>query len=108
MFHLIAYRCGGGVILVAFVVMKLVGPPPRGFFVRIAVVAVMLGLALYSGGPLAGEIARVQAQVSGPVNALPDTDLRRVRFDRLHAASTSLMTANMALGLALLYWYVQE
>ena len=44
----------------------------------------MLALAWYSGVPVAGEIARIQAQVSGPMNALPDTDRRRIRFNRLH------------------------
>jgi hypothetical protein len=54
------------------------------------------------------EIARIQSQVSGPVNRLPDTDANRVRFDRLHRTSTVLMTINMGLGLMLLFWYVQE
>jgi hypothetical protein len=54
------------------------------------------------------EITEIQSHVSGPVNALPDTDARRVRFDRLHQVSTVLMTINMALGLVLLFWYVRE
>jgi hypothetical protein len=37
----IAYSCGC-VMLVALLIMKFVGPPPRAFFVRIALVAVML------------------------------------------------------------------
>jgi hypothetical protein len=37
----IAYACGG-VMLIALLIMKFVGPPPRAFFVRIALVAVML------------------------------------------------------------------
>ena len=54
------------------------------------------------------EIARVQSQVSGPMNQLPKDDARRVRFDSLHRTSTVLMTVNMALGLVLLFWYVRE
>ena len=68
----------------------------------------MLALAIYAGVPVSREIAQIQSQVSGPMQQLPDTDSRRVRFDRLHAMSTTLMTANMVLGLVLLYWYARE
>lgn len=47
-FHLLAYGCGA-VLLASFIVLKLVGPPPRAFIARIAIVVVMLGVALYSG-----------------------------------------------------------
>jgi hypothetical protein len=47
-FHLLTYVCGG-VLLASFVVLKLVGPPPRAFIARIAIVVVMLAVALYSG-----------------------------------------------------------
>jgi hypothetical protein len=106
-FHLLAYACAAS-ILVCLSVMKFVGPPPRAFVARIAIVAIMFVLAVYSGVPVSREIARIQSQVSGPVNRLPDTDARRVRFDRLHRTSTALMTVNMGLGLMLLFWYVQE
>ncbi len=46
-FHLVAYACGG-LLLACFVVLKLVGPPPRAFVARVAIVVVMLGVALYS------------------------------------------------------------
>jgi len=106
-FHLLAYVCGS-VILLCLLVMKLVGPPPRAFLLRAAIVTAMLALAVYSGVAVSGEIARIQSQVSGPMNTLPDTDPRRVRFERLHATSTTLMTINMVLGLVLLFWYVKE
>jgi hypothetical protein len=50
----------------------------------------------------------VQAQVSGPISALPAADARRIEFDRLHQTSTALMTLNIGLGLVLLFWYVRE
>ena len=68
----------------------------------------MLALAVYAGVPVSREIAQVQSQVTGPMNALPDTDPRRARFNRLHTTSTTLMTIDMALGLVLLFWYVRE
>jgi hypothetical protein len=106
-FHLLAYLCGG-LILVCLLIMKLVGPPPRAFPLRAAIVVVVLALAAYSGVPVSREIAQIQSQVSGPMNKLPDTDPRRVRFNRLHSTSALLMTINMALGLVLLFWYVRE
>jgi hypothetical protein len=106
-FHLVAYACGG-VILVCLFAIKFLGPPPRAFIARAAIVVVMLIIAVYSGYPVSREIAQIQSHLSGPVNALPEADPRRVRFDRLHQASTALMTINMALGLVLLFWYVRE
>ena len=93
-FHLLAYACGA-LLLACLFVMKFLGPPPSGFVIRVAIVACMLALALYSGFPVSREIAQIQAQVAGPMNSLPQTDARKVRFDRLHAMSTTLMTINM-------------
>lgn len=106
-FYVLAYGCGAVIFLCLFI-MKFVGPPPRAFALRAAIVAVMLALAVYAGVPVSREIAQLQSDVAGPINQLPDTDARRVRFDRLHATSTTLMTVNMGLGLVLLFWYVRE
>jgi Domain of unknown function (DUF4149) len=106
-FYILAYVCGG-LTLLSLIVMKLLGPPPRAFPLRAAIVALMLANAVYAGVPVSREIAAIQSQVTGPMNQLPDGDPRRVRFDRLHATSTTLMTVNMLLGLVLLYWYVRE
>jgi hypothetical protein len=106
-FDLVAYGCGT-VILVCLFAIKFLGPPPRAFVARAAIVVFMLIIAVYSGYPVSREIAQIQSHLSGPVNALPETDPRRVRFDRLHQMSTTLMTINMALGLVLLFWYIRE
>jgi hypothetical protein len=106
-FYILAYACGA-IVLLCLVIMKFVGPPPQAFLVRAAIVVVMLGLAGYAGVPVAHEIAQLQSRVSGPINKLPETDPIRMRFDRLHATSTTLMTVNMALGLVLLSWYIRE
>ncbi len=106
-FHVVEYVCAL-VVLVCLFAIKFVGPPPHAFIPRVAIVAVMLMLAVVSGLPVARQIARVQSEISGPVNALPAADPLRVRFDRLHQTSTALMTINMGLGLVLLFWYVRE
>lgn len=106
-FHLVAYVCGIIVFLSLFV-MKFVGPPPQAFVLRAAIVFVMFLIALYSGVPVTRELEQIQSQVAGPVSRLPESDERRIRFDRLHRTSTTLMTINMGLGLVLLLWYVRE
>jgi hypothetical protein len=106
-FHLLAYACGA-ILFVCLFVIKFIGPPPHGFAVRVGIVALMLGLALYSGVPVSREIAQLQSQVSGPISRLPETDPLRVRFDRLHWMSTMLMTLNVGLGSVLLFWYARE
>ena len=78
-------------MLVCLFAIKFLGPPPQSFIPRVAIVAAMLIIAVYSGYPLTRATARVRAQVSGPVSALPATDARRVEFDRLHQISTALM-----------------
>jgi hypothetical protein len=106
-FHFVAYACGA-ILFFSLFVMKFVGPPPHAFVPRAAIVFVMLLIALYSGVLVSREIEQLQSHVSGPMSALPATDPRRVRFDTLHQRSTMLMTINMGLGLALLFWYVRE
>jgi uncharacterized membrane protein len=106
-FDVLAYACGG-VVLVALFVMKFLGPPPAGFVVRAAIVAAMLAIAVYSGVPVSREIAQIQAAVTAPINELPEADPRRMRFDALHRTSTTLMTVNMGLGFILLFWYARE
>jgi len=106
-FHYVAYACGA-ILYIALFVMKFMGPPPQAFVLRAVVVFVMLLIAIYSGVPLTRELERIQSQVTGPVNRLPETDERRIRFDQLHQRSTMLMTLNMGLGLVLLFWYVRE
>ena len=106
-FHLMAFGCGA-VIFISLFIIKFVGPPPRAFVLRAALVFVMLALEGYSGGVVARKITRMQSQVSGPIGQLANTDQQRLRFDRLHQTSTALMTANLALGLILLLWYARE
>jgi hypothetical protein len=42
--HVTALACGG-VLIASLLVLKFVGPPPRSFFLRAAIVGVMLALA---------------------------------------------------------------
>ena len=52
----------GAIVLVSLVVIKFVGPPPRAFFVRAALVLVMLIVTAL------GWSSRVPASLAAPVN----------------------------------------
>jgi hypothetical protein len=98
----------GGVMFVVLTVLRLLGPRPRSYGIRVALIFAMLGLTLYSDRVAAPRIDELQAQVSGPMNQLPAGDARRVEFDWLHSLSTSLVTAAMVGGLALVAWETRE
>jgi uncharacterized membrane protein len=106
-FHYVEYAAGL-LLLGALAGMRLLGPRPAAFGIRAAVIAAMLGLTLYSGVVVLGQMAVIQ-RVSGiPVSQLPPADERRVEFDRLHLLSTRLMLVTMAGALLLLYWEARE
>jgi uncharacterized membrane protein len=106
-FQYIAYGAGT-MALVALAAMALLGPRPRGFAVRSAIVGVMLLIALYSGFAVLREVDAIQHEVGGLPSSLPAGDARRLRFDELHQRSTQLMMLNIVGALVLLYWEARE
>ena len=57
----VPFGCGA-LVLLSLIVVKFVGPPPRAFFVRAALVAVMLAVAALAW------FARVPPAIAVPVN----------------------------------------
>ena len=123
-FHYLAYAAGA-VLLVSLSAMALLGPRPRSFALRTAIVATMLAVAVYSGVIVLGEIDSIQRDIaastpaspSGEValaathrlpSSLPADDARRIRFDQLHVLSTRLMMFNIVAGLVLLVWEARD
>ena len=106
-FHYVAYGAGA-LLLVTLAAMALLGPRPRGFAVRSAIVASMLLVALYSGAVVLREVDSIQQEVGALPSSLPADDARRIRFDDLHQLSTRLMMINIVGALALLYWEARE
>ena len=104
---LIAYAAGA-LMFVVLTVQRLLGPRPRSYGIRVALIAVMLALTMYSDMVAAPRIDALQSEVSGPMNQLPATDARRLEFDRLHGLSTSLIMAAIGGGLVLLGWETRE
>jgi len=106
-FHYVAYGAGG-VLLVSLAAMALLGPRPRGFAPRAAIIGVMLLVSAYSGLIVLREIDAIQQAVGGLPSTLPADDARRLRFDALHELSTRLMFVNIAGALVLLYWEARD
>jgi uncharacterized membrane protein len=106
-FHYVEYAAGG-LLLVTMAGMGLLGPRPRAFAIRAALIAAMLAIAVYSGVIVLGDIDAVQREAGGLTSRLAADDERRIRFDALHQLSTNLMLLNMAGALVLLYWEARE
>jgi hypothetical protein len=106
-FHYVAYSAGT-LALLSLAAMALLGPRPRGFAVRSAIVGLMLLIALYSGVVVLREADAIQRDVVGLPSSLPADDARLARFDELHQLSTQLMMVNIIGALILLYWEARE
>jgi uncharacterized membrane protein len=106
-FQLVGY-VAGATLLATLVLMKLVGPRPPGFGVRIGVVSAMLALVATAGLYVDPQIAAMRAEAGGAIRSLARDDPRRARFGRLHGMSTALMAAATAFGLVLCYWETRE
>lgn len=106
-FHYVSYAAGGGLLL-TLAAMAVLGPRPSGFAVRMAIIALMLAIVVYSGVVVLRELDTIQQAAGGHVSNLPANDGRRARFDQLHLLSERLMLGDMALALLLLYWEARE
>jgi hypothetical protein len=105
--HLIGY-VAAVVMFVVLTILRMLGPRPMHYGIRVGLLGLMLALMLYSGQVLAPRIDQLQAEVTGPMNQLPAGDSRRVEFDQLHSLSTTLVTATLLGGLVLLAWETRE
>ena len=106
-FHYVAYGCGA-LLFVTLIAMALLGPRPRHFAIRCAIVTGMLLVSVYSGLMVLGEIDAIQTEVGTLPSRLPEGDPRRIRFDELHVLSTRLMMVDLLGALVLLYWEARE
>lgn len=106
-FHYVAYGAGTAALL-SLAAMALLGPRPRGFAVRSAIVAGMLLIALYSGVVVLRQVDAIQLETGVLTSSLPAGDTRRARFDELYRLSTQLMMVNIIGALVLLYWEARE
>lgn len=98
----------GGIMFIALTLHRLLGARPVKYGIRVAIMAVMLVLMMVTGFWLIPQVDAIQAQVGGAVAALPDSDPRRLEFNRLHGLSNILFSITAIGGLALCWWEARE
>jgi Ca2+/Na+ antiporter len=98
----------GAVMFITLTLHRLLGARPVKYGIRVGIMALMLVMTMVTGFYLIPQVDAIQAEVSGPVAELPDTDPRRVRFNRLHGLSNILFSITALGGLALCWWEARE
>jgi uncharacterized membrane protein len=98
----------GTVMFITLTLHRLLGARPLKYGIRVGIMATMLVMMMITGWYLIPEVDAIQAQVSGPVSELPDTDPRRMEFNRLHGLSNILFSITTIGGLALCWWEARE
>ena len=87
---------------------RLLGARPIRYGVRAIILALMLAFTLVADYHVGPQVSAIQAQVPGPVSALPAEDPIRVEFNRLHGLANILLSLTVAGGLGLLFWEARE
>ena len=98
----------GAVMFITLTLHRLLGARPLKYGIRVGIMAMMLVMMMITGWYLIPEVDAIQAQVAGPVSELPDTDPRRMEFNRLHGLSNILFSITAIGGLALCWWEARE
>lgn len=101
-FHLLGYLCGG-VLIVTLLGRGILGPRPSRFALRLGLAGAMGLSMLASGLMVSPRIAQLQSTIAAAPSTLAEADSRRVRFGRLHAASSGLLLVPVLGGFFLLY-----
>jgi hypothetical protein len=97
-----------GIMFITLTLHRLLGARPVKYGIRVGIMGLMLLLMMYIGFYLLPGVDALQAQVQGPMSALPESDPRRIEFDRLHALSNMLFSITAVGGLALCFWEARE
>ena len=98
----------GALMFITLTLHRLLGARPVKYGVRVGIMALMLVMMFATGWYIIPQVNAIQAQVGGPVNALPESDARRAEFDRLHGLSNILFSITALGGLALCFWEARE
>jgi Ca2+/Na+ antiporter len=96
------------VMFLALTIQRVIGPRPKAYGVRAALIVLMFALTAYAGSVVQPRIEALQDQVGKPMIELPSDDARRSEFDGLHGLATTLLSLTMVGGLALVAWETRE
>ena len=98
----------GGIMFITLTLHRLLGARPVKYGIRVGIMGLMLMMMMITGFILIPQVDGIQAEVQGPVASLPDTDPRRLAFNRLHGISNILFSITAIGGLALCWWEARE
>ena len=98
----------GGVMFITLTLHRLLGARPVRYGIRVGIMALMLIMMMITGFFLIPQVDALQAGLQVPMAALPDTDPRRLEFNRLHGLSNILFSITAIGGLALCWWEARE
>lgn len=105
---LLAGDVAGVVMLVTMTILRLFGPKPVSYGIRVALLGGMLVANAYTAHVLLPEAESLRREINGPMAAVPATDPRRLRFNSLHELSTMIVTAMALAGIAVAAWEARE
>jgi hypothetical protein len=98
----------GVIMFVTLTLHRLLGARPPRYGIRVGIMGVMMAMMFAMGFYIIPQVNAIQAQVTGPVSALAESDARRVEFNRLHGLSNILFSITAIGGLALCWWESRE
>ena len=93
----------GGVLVILLFARRMLGPPPRLFNLRIAALAIMLGISATTALVIGPRIVAIRDATPHGVSVLSTQDPRRQEFGRLHGMSNALMLVSLLAGVGL-FW----
>jgi hypothetical protein len=106
-FFLVSYACGllMGASLIG---MALIGPRPRPYSPRLAVIGLMMSATAVLAYPISWHLDAVQSPVNGSIDRAARDDSRTTGLVRAGGWSGLLLSLNLGGGLTLLFWDVRE
>lgn len=105
---LLAGDVAGVVMLVTMTILRLFGPKPVSYGIRVVALGAMLLANAYTVHILLPEAESLRREINGPMASVAATDPRRVRFDFLHNLSTTIVTGMALAGIAVAAWEARE
>jgi hypothetical protein len=98
----------GVIMFITLTLHRLLGSRPAKYGIRVGIMGVMLAMMFAMGFYIIPQVNAIQAEVTGPVSALAESDARRIQFNRLHGLSNILFSITAIGGLALCWWESRE
>jgi hypothetical protein len=98
-----------GALLIVFLSARaMLGPRPRRFALRLAIVGLMLAMSLAGGLLIAPRVEAIRDATPGPITALPDGNATKAEFGRLHGLSNVIAILTIVAGMGLMWFEAKD